>query len=101
VHIVREFVRRLRERNHWLKTVLQSQLLFVAGDADDLARFVERAELRPRFPWRSGRGNLTARGLRRTLLHSQPQKGKNIVDSSGHLCNSVHDAARNNTGDSE
>jgi predicted nucleotidyltransferase len=43
VYTNQEFLKRLGEQNHFLHSVLRTELLFVLGEADDLARFVERA----------------------------------------------------------
>ena len=43
VYTSEEFLKRLGEKNHFLHSVLKTELLFVLGEADDLARFAERA----------------------------------------------------------
>ena len=39
-----EFVKRIRGGNHFLKSVLETELLFIVGSANDLARLVKRAK---------------------------------------------------------
>ncbi len=43
VYTTQEFLKRLNQRNHFLGSVLKTELLFILGTADDLARLVERA----------------------------------------------------------
>ena len=39
-----EFVKRIRGGNHFLRSVLRTELLFIVGSANDLARLVKRAK---------------------------------------------------------
>jgi predicted nucleotidyltransferase len=43
VYTTPEFLKRLNRKHHFLSSVLESDLLFIFGTADDLARLVERA----------------------------------------------------------
>ena len=43
VYTTPEFQKRLNQKNHFLGSVLKTELLFILGTADDLARLVERA----------------------------------------------------------
>ena len=43
VYTTREFSKKLKAKNHFVSSVLKTELLFIFGKADDLARFVERA----------------------------------------------------------
>ena len=43
VYTTQEFLKRLNQRNHFLGSVLKTELLYIFGTADDLARLVERA----------------------------------------------------------
>jgi DNA-binding transcriptional ArsR family regulator len=42
VYTTQEFRKRLNEKNHFLSSVLRTELLFVLGEPDDLARLVDR-----------------------------------------------------------
>src|SRR6266850_5095373 len=43
VYTTREFLKKLQEKSHFVSSVLKTELLFIFGKANDLARFVERA----------------------------------------------------------
>ena len=43
VYTTNEFQKKLREKNHFLSSVMKTELIFVIGTADDLARLVKRA----------------------------------------------------------
>jgi predicted nucleotidyltransferase len=43
VYTTHEFLKKLRQKNHFLSSVLKTELLFIFGTADDLARLVKRA----------------------------------------------------------
>jgi predicted nucleotidyltransferase len=43
VYTTHEFLKRLNQKNHFINSALQTELLFIFGKADDLARLVERA----------------------------------------------------------
>lgn len=43
VYTTHEFLKKLCRKNHFLSSVLKTELLFIFGTANDLARLVERA----------------------------------------------------------
>ncbi len=43
VYTILEFRKRLKERNHFLSSVLKTELLFILGKPDDLTRLANRA----------------------------------------------------------
>ena len=43
MYTVKEFRKKLREQNHFLNSILKTQLIFVLGAADDLPRLTERS----------------------------------------------------------
>jgi predicted nucleotidyltransferase len=43
VYTTHEFLKKLSQRNHFIGSVLKTELLFIFGTANDLARLVERA----------------------------------------------------------
>jgi len=57
-----DFLKRLREKNHFLCSVLKTELLFIFGEADDLARLVERAA--GKGSYHRARGDLQSAGRR-------------------------------------
>ena len=46
VYTTREFVKKLQTKNHFLNSVLQTELLFIYGEPDDLARLAKRAAVK-------------------------------------------------------
>ena len=44
VYTSHEFLKRISEKNHFLSSVLKTELLFIFGTSDDLARLTERAK---------------------------------------------------------